>query len=52
MARVCAAYERFRDADGRLPVSYEVVHGHAWAPLQRQVDGETRVSLDVLRSRK
>lgn len=48
-ARVCAAYERFRGDDGRLPVSYEVVHGHAWAPHQRQVDGETRVSLDVLR---
>lgn len=48
--RVCAAYERFRDADGRLPVSYEVVHGHAWGALQRRVGGETRVSLDVLRA--
>lgn len=26
-----AAYERFR-RDGRLPASYEVVYGHAWAP--------------------
>ena len=49
MTRVHAAYERFRDADGRLPVSYEIVHGHAWAPMQRQVDGETRVAVDVLR---
>ena len=52
IARVCAAYEQFRNADGRLPVSYEVVHGHAWGPLQRQVAGETRVALDVLRSRR
>ncbi len=28
-----AAYERFRQ-DGRLPASYEVVYGHAWAPRQ------------------
>jgi len=49
LSRVCAAYERFRNADGRLPVSYEVVHGHAWAPAQRQVDGETRIAVDVLR---
>jgi len=26
-----AEYERYR-ADGRLPASYEVVYGHAWAP--------------------
>ncbi|MCB1773964.1 MAG: malonyl-ACP O-methyltransferase BioC [Gammaproteobacteria bacterium] len=49
MARLHAAYERFRDADGRLPASYEIVHGHAWAPAQRQVDGEVRVAVDVLR---
>jgi malonyl-CoA O-methyltransferase len=43
------AYERYR-RDGRLPASYEVVYGHAWAPSQRQVDGETRVPLEVVRS--
>lgn len=48
LQRLVAAYERFRNADGRLPVSYEVVHGHAWAPLQRRVDGETRVAVDAL----
>lgn len=42
------AYERFR-REGRLPASYEVVYGHAWAPLQRQVDGVTQVSIDILR---
>jgi malonyl-CoA O-methyltransferase len=50
-ARVKAAYERFRQPDGRYPASYEVVHGHAWAPLQRRVDGETLVSVDVLKRR-
>ena len=48
-ARVCAAYQGFRDDDGRLPVSYEVIHGHAWAPSQRRVGAETRVPLEALR---
>lgn len=52
LAAVCEAYEQFRTPDGRLPVSYEVVHGHAWGAVQRRVDGETRVSLDVLRPRR
>lgn len=30
--RMLAAYERHRDADGRLPASYEVVYGYAKAP--------------------
>ncbi|WP_078121216.1 malonyl-ACP O-methyltransferase BioC [Thiosocius teredinicola] len=50
LVEVCAAYEQFRDADGRLPLTYEVVHGHAWGAVQRKVDGETRVSVDVLRA--
>jgi malonyl-CoA O-methyltransferase len=29
-----AAYERCRRADGLLPVSCEVVYGHAWGPIQ------------------
>ncbi len=42
------AYEQFR-TDGRLPASYEVVYGHAWAPSQRQADGETCIPLEVVR---
>jgi malonyl-CoA O-methyltransferase len=43
------AYEQFRH-DGLLPASYEVVYGHAWAPMQRQVDGGgTVVPLESLR---
>jgi malonyl-CoA O-methyltransferase len=30
-----AAYEKFR-RDGLLPATYEVVYGHAWAPLPRE----------------
>jgi malonyl-CoA O-methyltransferase len=33
-ARVVDAYERFR-SDGRLPATYEVVYGQAWAPGER-----------------
>ncbi|KAB7624431.1 malonyl-ACP O-methyltransferase BioC [Alkalilimnicola sp. S0819] len=29
------AYEDFRDAQGRLPASYEVVHAHAWMPERK-----------------
>jgi len=31
IARLLAAYEGYR-CDGRLPATYEVVYGHAWAP--------------------
>ena len=33
-ARFVAAYESVRRADGRIPATYEVVYGHAWAPLE------------------
>lgn len=51
-----AAYEQFRDEDGRLPATFEVVYGHAWVPEQprqtRDADtGEVRVPLDSLRRR-
>jgi malonyl-CoA O-methyltransferase len=32
-----AAYERYRRADGLLPVTCEVVYGHAWGPLPNQI---------------
>jgi malonyl-CoA O-methyltransferase len=47
-----AAYERFR-ADGRLPATYEVVYGHAWAPMQRQVEeGVTAVPISAINRRQ
>lgn len=49
-------YERFRGADGRLPASYEVVYGHAWAPAElpqrRLPGGEVHVPLSRLRRRE
>lgn len=32
MQAVEQAYERFRNAQGLLPATYEIVYGHAWAP--------------------
>jgi malonyl-CoA O-methyltransferase len=29
-------YERFRQPDGKLPATYEVVYGHAWKPALSQ----------------
>lgn len=46
---VCAAYERFRAADGRLPLTYEVIYGHAWGARARTIAGETHIAVDVLR---
>ena len=47
-----AAYEEFR-RDGRLPASYEVVYGAAWAGEPRHaasvVDGEVRVPIGSIR---
>lgn len=41
-----AAYEAMAVPDGRIPVSYEVIHGHAWAP-SRQVEGERRAGTPI-----
>jgi malonyl-CoA O-methyltransferase len=48
-AALQTAYEVFRE-DGRLPATYEVVFGHAWAPLTaaRRGDGST-VSLEEIK---
>ena len=47
------AYEA-RRRDGVLPLSYEVIYGHAWAPAlprQQQVGDAVHVSLDQLKAR-
>jgi len=36
-----AAYERWR-RDGRLPATFEVVHGHAWKPRPRPATSEVQ----------
>ena len=47
MQAMVDAYEAFR-SNGRLPASYEVVYGHAWAPEQRRRDSNVEVSVDQL----
>lgn len=45
------AYEMHRH-DGRLPASYEVLYGHAWAPLQRaEASGAVTVPLSAIGGR-
>jgi len=34
-AEVVARYEAFRDCDGRVPATFEIVYGHAWKPPPR-----------------
>jgi len=50
--RMCQAYEGYR-REGVLPVTYEVVYGHAWAPgsgMQQVQDGDTTtISLNQMR---
>ena len=46
-----AAYEQFRNQDGRLPASYEIIYGHAWAlehPPQHHNDGEVHIPLNQI----
>lgn len=51
-AAMQSAYEIFR-SEGRLPATYEVVFGQAWAPAataqQRGSDGDTLISLDDIK---
>lgn len=55
-ARLEAAYERFRTADGRLPASCEVVYGQAWCPGAtapiRARRGETVVPIGSIKRRR
>lgn len=44
-------YERFRDGDGRLPATYEVVYGHAWGAQQRRSGNEVQIPIETLRRR-
>ena len=37
LQKVIEAYEQFR-AEGLLPVSHEIVYGHAWVPEAKKID--------------
>lgn len=47
LAAVQAAYECERQPDGRLPASFEVLYGIAWAPPQRPMAGGIAVPFDT-----
>ncbi len=51
-AAMCAAYEQYRDAEGRLPATWEIAYGHAWGtesqPQQSERGGEVRLPLETL----
>lgn len=49
LAAFAQAYEGFRSSDGRLPATYEVVYGHAWAVEQRCQGDAVLISPEVLR---
>jgi len=59
LQKVIKAYERFRMDDGLLPATYEVIYGHAWAPLPRNdddigdinEDGSVSIPLSRMRQR-
>jgi malonyl-CoA O-methyltransferase len=56
LARMIAAYETFR-RDGQVPATYEVVFGHAWAPVteprpRSSPTGETRIPLSQIGRRE
>lgn len=52
---MCAAYEQYRQSDGLLPATYEIVYGHAWGPEQKlstpRHDGQAVFPLSQLRRR-
>ncbi len=47
LAALESAYER-RRREGRLPASYEVVYGHAWAPQQKPMAGGIAVPVSAI----
>lgn len=54
LKRVIEAYEEYRDADGLLPATYEVVYGHAFAAenkyelSQQGASGEALISIEQI----
>lgn len=53
LQRMTDAYERYRNMDGRLPATWEIVYGHAWAtdqlPQRKDNTGNVTVSFDAFR---
>ncbi len=51
LAALETAYEEHRQ-DGRLPASYEVLYGHAWAPEQKPVTGGVAIPVSAIGRRR
>lgn len=55
LAKLALAYENFRTQDRLLPLTYEVVYGHAWVPditaKQHAKDGVTKIPIERLQRR-
>jgi len=53
LQQMLTAYEQFRNSEGLLPATYEVVYGHAWGsdtqPEQQRKDGTVHVPLSQLK---
>ncbi len=53
LKKMLAAYEQFRDAGNTLPVTYEVIYGHAWGrpseTQQHMDDGTIQIPLSQLK---
>ena len=45
--QLMAAYEQFRDDDGRLPATYEVVYGHAWLANAKEQKQEANAPVHI-----
>lgn len=51
LARLDAALAGLAGADGRIPMSFEIIYGHAFKPVPRaRVAAQTEVSLDDMRA--
>ena len=51
--RLMRALDSFRRSDGKIPLTFEVVYGHAFRPAPRKTaDGETIIRLDLPRKRQ
>lgn len=48
MQQFIAAYEEFRDAEQKLPVTLEIIYGHAWK-IPEQSDSEVIIPVSAIR---
>lgn len=49
-----AGFDTLRTQEGKYPLTYEVVYGHAWKGEQRRIEGgtETRIAVSMIHNRR